>query len=86
MYIVETRVRVGDLIQLPQLPPKKPVRKQAAKVPSWHLTSPESMKFIEEAHARQTKKDQDKERKDKIKKEAVRNANKAARQAKLKKK
>ena len=76
-----SRIRVSDLIKLPKFDPstQKAKRKAPASAPSYHLTSRKSLKFIEEADARQKEKEKEL---DKIKKEAV----KQAKQAKAKEK
>ena len=68
-----SRIRVSDLIKLPKLDPstQKAKRKAPASAPSYHLTSRKSLKFIEEADARQKEKDKKEKELDKIKKEAV---------------
>ena len=52
------RIRVSDLLKLPkiELSIQKPKRKAPASAPSYHLTSRNSLKFIEEADARQKEK------------------------------
>ena len=79
-----SRIRVSDLIKLPKFDPstQKAKRKVPASAPSYHLTSRKSLKFIEEADARQKEKDKKEKELDKIKKEAV----KQAKQAKAKEK
>ena len=79
-----SRIRVSDLIKLPKLDPstQKAKRKAPASAPSYHLTSRKSLKFIEEADARQKEKDKKEKELDKIKEEAV----KQAKQAKAKEK
>ena len=79
-----SRIRVSDLIKLPKLDPstQKAKRKAPASAPSYHLTSRKSLKFIEEADARQKEKDKKEKELDKNKKEAV----KQAKQAKAKEK
>ena len=59
------RIRVSDLIKLPKIDPsatQKAKRKAPASAPSYHLTSRKSLKFIEEADARQKEKRQKGER------------------------
>ena len=74
-----SRIRVSDLIKLPKLDPstQKAKRKAPASAPSYHLTSRKSLKFIEEADARQKEKDKKEKELDKIKKEAVKQAKQA---------
>ena len=73
------RSRVSDLITLPKIEPstQKAKRKAPASAPSYHLTSKKSLKFIEEADARQKEKDKREKELDKIKKEAVKQAKQA---------
>ena len=58
------RIRVSDLIKLPKFDPstQKAKRKAPASAPSYHLTSRKSLKFIEEADARQKEKDKKEKR------------------------
>ena len=74
------RIRVSDLIKLPKINPsatQKAKRKALASAPSYHLTSRKSLKFIEEADARQKEKDKKEKELDKINKEAVKQAKQA---------
>ena len=82
-----SRIRVSDLIKLPKFDPstQKAKRKAPASAPSYHLTSRKSLKFIEEADARQKEKDKKEKELDKIKKEAVKQAKQAKAKEKKKK-
>ena len=60
-----------DLIKLPKKPPVETTRKSAKKVPSWHLTSPVTMKYIEGVDARKQAERKKQEKYDVAKKEAV---------------
>ena len=73
-----------DILQLPKRIKKQSTRAQPAKVPSWHITSPESLKFIEDANKRQKEKQKKEQHMDQIKKEAVKEARAAERAAKKK--
>ena len=60
-------------------------RRPPRKVPSYHLTGAQSMKYIKEADARAKEKSTEAEKMDKVKKEAVKNA-KAAERKKIQQK
>ena len=65
-------MRVSDLIQIPvRQKVKTTTRRAVRKVPSWHLTSDESMQFIAESHERTTAKETKAEEEAKVKHEAV---------------
>ena len=57
-------------------------RRAPRKVPSWHLTSAETMEFIKEADIRSKEKENKKNEIDNIKKEAVKAAKKAEKKKK----
>ena len=63
------KVHVSGLVSLPKMS-NTPARRGGLKVPSYHLTSPETIKFIKEADARQKEKEQKVQETEKIKKEA----------------
>ena len=66
------RVTVSDLIRIPVRPKSdKPKRKQPKKVPSWHLTSDESLAYIEESNMKTEEKQRKTEEKDNVKHKAV---------------
>ena len=66
------RVRVSDLIRLPVCPKSdKPKRKPPRKVPNWHLTSEESLAYIEESNKKTEEKQKQTEEEDKVKHNAV---------------
>ena len=77
-------VRVEDLISLPKrdLVPKKRVAKSS--LPSWHLTSKETMEYIKGAHSRAQEKEEKKEKKENIAKIAIKEAAKKERVEKRK--
>ena len=77
---------VKDLIQIPKIQPRTSTRRPPKKVPNWHLTSDESLKYIEESNKRTTEKESKKEKENKIKQEAVKAARQAERKANKKKK
>ena len=77
---------VSDLIRIPIKPERTTTRRAPKKAPNWHLTSQESMEFIEESNKRTEEKQSKKEKEDKIKKEAVKQATTVENQAKKKKK
>ena len=83
-----SRIRVSDLIKLPKLDPstQKAKRKAPASAPSYHLTSRKSLKFIEEADARQKEKDKKEKELDKTKKQAVKTSKNKPKQRKRRKK
>ena len=60
-----------DLIQIPVRPKVQPKRKPARKVPTWHLTSEEAMKYIAESNDRTKAKRGKAEEENKVKHEAV---------------
>ena len=69
---VTKRVTVSDLIRLPVHPKSnQPKRKQPKKVPSWHLTSEESLAYIEESNKKTEEKQRKTEEEDNIKHKAV---------------
>ena len=61
-------------------------RRLPKKVPSYHLTGPESMEYIKEADARANDKSRQNEKMEKIKKAAVKDAKAAERKPKQSKK
>ena len=66
------RVRVKDLIQIPPHPKNdNRKRKVTRKVPSWHLTSQESMEFIAESSKKTEEKQKAADEETKVKHEAV---------------
>ena len=77
-------VRVADLVSLPKrdIVPKKRVAKSS--LPSWHLTSKETMEYIKGAHSRAQEKEEKKEKKENIAKTAIREAAKKERVEKKK--
>ena len=75
------KVHASDLVTFPKIS-HTPARRGGLKVPSYHLTSPETIKFIKEADARQKEKEQKVQETEKIKKEAVKEARQAARKEK----
>ena len=58
---------------------KETTRKAPKKVPSFHLTGPESMEYIKEADDRAKEKAKETEKMEKVKKEAVKAAKAAKR-------
>ena len=68
-----------DIITMPKFYRGTPKRKPAAKPPNWHLTSPETMKFIQEADVRTQEKQNKIDKLETIKKEAVKEARKKER-------
>ena len=68
-----------DLIDPPRYTHTATTRKPAAKVPNWHLTSPESLDFIEAADDRARLKAAKTRKMETIKKEAVKAARKEER-------
>ena len=74
------------MIRIPVKPKRTTTRRAPQKVPNWHLTSQESMEFIAESNKRTEEKQSKKDKEDKIKKEAVKQARRVANQAKKKKK
>ena len=68
------RVRVSDLVQIPCKAKVATTRRSTRKVPSWHLTSKEALKFIEQSHARTQEKERREEEKARITKEALKKA------------
>ena len=62
---------MSDLIQLPVRPKVQPKRKPARKVPTWHLTSEEAMKYIAESNDRTKAKRDKTEEENRVKHEAV---------------
>ena len=73
-----------DLVQMPAKPNKQSTRRPAKKVPSWHLTSEISMKYINDVSSRQAEKKKTEEKYEKVKKEAVKNLKKEERKSKAK--
>ena len=66
------RVTVSDLIRIPAHPKSdKPKRKQPKKVPSWLLTSDESLAYIEKSNKKTEEKQRKTEEEDNIKHKAV---------------
>ena len=65
------RVRVQDLIQIPTKAKTTSTRRSTRKVPSWHLTSQEALKFIKDSHDRTQEKERKEQKKAKITKEAL---------------
>ena len=69
---VTKRVTVSDLIRMPVCPKSdKPKRKQPKKVPSWHLTSDESLAYTEESNKKTEEKQRKTEEEDSVKHKAV---------------
>ena len=66
--------RVQDLIQIPTKAKTTSTRQSTRKVPSWHLTSQEALKFIKDSHDRTQEKERKKQEKAKITKEALKKA------------
>ena len=64
-------VHAKDLIEMPKKPPVEKTRRPAKKVPSWHLTSPVTMKYIEGVDARKKAEKEKQDKYDAAKKEAV---------------
>ena len=77
------QVHAKDLVTPPVYVRPTKTRKAPAKPPSWHLTSPETMKFIEEADLRQKEKELKQTKIENIKKEAVKEARKVERQERM---
>ena len=73
-----------DLLKVPHFEKQQSTRKQPQKVPSWWLTGPETIKYIEEADGRQKEKQKKADQVEKIKKEAVKEARKKERESKRK--
>ena len=71
------RIRVSDLVQLPKIDPSTQKPKEKLSAPSYHLESRKSLKFIEEADARQKKRIKRRKNWIKLKKEAVRQVKQA---------
>ena len=63
---------------------KEPTRRPPKKVPSYHLTSSKSMKFIKEADTRAKAKEKKDRKADLVKKEAVKKLRNQERKAKTK--
>ena len=70
-----------DLITLPNKPEKETTRRPAKKVPSWHLTSQETLDYIKKADEKKTAEKKKQETYDKAKKEAVTKVKKEERQS-----
>ena len=68
------RVRVQDLIQIPTKAKTTSTQRSTKKVPSWHLTSQEALKFIKDSHDRTQEKERKEQEKAKITKEALKKA------------
>ena len=69
---VTKRVTVSDLIRLPVCPRSdKRKRKKPNKVPSWHLTSDESLAYIEESNKKTEEEQRKTEEEDNVKQKAV---------------
>ena len=60
-----------DLIQIPTKGKRTTTRRPAKKVLSWHLTSQEALKYIEEYHNRTQEKEKKEQEKAKITKEVL---------------
>ena len=69
---VTKRVRVCDLINLPVRPKSdKRKRKAPRKIPNWHLTSEESLAYIEESNKKTEEKEKQNEEENTVKHKAV---------------
>ena len=64
-------VRAKDLVPIPKKPETTTQRRQAKKVPNWHLTSEESMNYIKTAHDKKLAERKRQEKYDNAKKDAV---------------
>ena len=64
-------VHAKDLVSMPRKPEVTTQRRPAKKVPNWHLTSQESMKYIKEADDKKVADRQKQEKYDRVKKDAV---------------
>ena len=60
-----------DLIQIPTKEKTTTTRWSTRKVPSWHLTSQEALKFIKDSHDKIQEKETKEQEKAKITKEAL---------------
>ena len=63
-----------DLIQIPTKAKTTTTRRSTRKIPSWHLTSQESLKYIQDSHKRTQEKERKDQQKAKITKEALKKA------------
>ena len=63
-----------DLIQVPTKAKKTTTQRSTRKVPSWHLTSQEALKYIEDSHKKTQEKERKEQEKAKIIKEALKKA------------
>ena len=77
---------VSDLIKLPHRDIKPKKRTVKNPLPSWNLTSPETMDYIKGAHDRAALAKEKKEKKQEIAKNAIKEAAKQERLEKKKKK
>ena len=82
--VVQAEVHASDLVDMPVYVRKTPTRKAPSQPPSWHLTSPETLKYIEEADERAKEKEIKQEKLEIIKEEAVKEAKKKERLEKRK--
>ena len=64
-------VHAKDLVPIPKKPETTTQRRQAKKVPNWHLTSEESMNYIKTAHDKKLAERKRQEKYDNAKKDAV---------------
>ena len=56
---------------MPTKPEKKTERRPPKKVPNWHLTSEETMQYINEVESKKLEKKKKEDKYDKVRKEAV---------------
>ena len=63
-----------DLIQIPSKAKTATTQWSTRKVPTWHLTSQEALKFIKDSHDRTQEKERKEQEKAKITKEALKKA------------
>ena len=64
-------VHAKDLVPIPKKPETTTERRPPKKVPNWHLTSEESMKYIKTAHDKKLAEGKRQEKYDNAKKDAV---------------
>ena len=64
-------MRVRDLIQIPAKPKVTTTKRAARKVPSWHLTSEESLDYITESNKKTQEKEKKAKEEDEVKHKAV---------------
>ena len=76
----------GKLLPIPEDGRREPTRRQAKKVPSWHLTGKKTIQYVKEADSRSKEKKAKVEKENIIKKEAVDKHRAAERKASKKRK